>query len=113
VATRKLSYDIEVKPRKTTFDLTVISCDYKDCTFAWTDGYLAYDAGVEVPDNLYTEPEDQPTEILVYENPDLCVHSEYKRVYCPEHGEEVWEAICAAFGADPNAEGKINDNDDY
>jgi len=110
MATKVESYEVRPKPQQNVeFKMIIITCDYADCAFEWTDGDDAIRAGVEVPDLLYTDPEDQPIEILVYENPNLCVNSQYKRTYCLEHGARVWEVICAAINADPNEEGRIDD----
>jgi hypothetical protein len=43
-------------------------------------------------------------ELVVYLDPEECVSFQHRRDYCPAHEQVVWTAICAAIGADPDAE---------
>lgn len=44
-------------------------------------------------------------ELLIYLNPEECVHYGKRRDYCPDCLDPIWNAICELIGADPDMDG--------
>lgn len=44
-------------------------------------------------------------ELVIMLNQDECVHTSFRRDYCTSCLEGIWQRICEAISADPDAEG--------
>jgi hypothetical protein len=54
------------------------------------------------------------SEIIIALDPDECVSYVWRRDYCPDHVDDIWDQLCAVLGVDPDAEGRhgYEDSDD-
>jgi len=58
------------------------------------------------------EDEDRfPNELQIYLNPDECVNDRVRMDLCTDCLNPIWDKICEAIGADPNAELRIGQDD--
>jgi hypothetical protein len=62
--------------------------------------------------NYVTEEPNYRNELLVYLNPDECVHQQFRRDYCTKCLIPIWNKICEAIGADPNDDSRFDDDED-
>lgn len=71
--------------------------------------YKCDKCGVELSRDFDADS-DFANDLQIYLNPEECVHSRVQLDLCSDCLEPVWQAICAAIGADPDAELRIGED---